>query len=176
MTKRLLTLLFCIFVTTSIYSKPQIVSPSWDEINQIVANVCAQIDEKNVDMLLGITAGGIAPTALFSLYLNNKNISIISASSYEDDFKQKELVIWNHPPKEALQGKNVLIVDDIIDSGLTIAAIKRLLLEEYDVKSVSIAVVYVNSDHCKNYPDYWGETTTHWIEFPWEVELAPQKS
>lgn len=141
---------------------------SWQEVHELIAKTCAKINPDDVDILVGISVGGLPPTALFSLELENKNIVTIAARSYDKNNNQKTLSVWNYPEKERIAGKKVLLIDDIADSGTTIKKIKQVLLEELGAKDVKIATVYLNSINCKYEPDYFGAKTTNWIVFPWE--------
>lgn len=142
---------------------------TWDEIREIVSDVCQKIDKSKVDVICGISVGGLAPASLFSLELKEKNVVSISCRSYEG-YEQGETVIKNGPEKSALRGKKVLLVDDIADSGNTIVKVTDYLYEHYDVESVDVAVIYLNTDHCKlGFPAFWGKETTEWIVFPWEI-------
>lgn len=145
---------------------------SWDEIREIVSDISKGIDKDQVDVICGISVGGLVPTALFSLELGEKNVVSISCRSYEG-YEQKEAVISNGPANEALEGKRVLLVDDIIDSGITIEKIVEYLYENYEVKSIDVAVLYINTDHiqCER-PAYFGRETTEWIVFPWEERFS----
>lgn len=142
--------------------------PSWDELHEVTAEICQQIDLESVDLLLGVSVGGLVPTALFSIEMKNKNVATISARSY-DGRKQGSLVVRNGPERSAVEGKRVLIVDDIVDTGVTVREIKRILLEEYGAASVQIATLFVNREKGQ-YPDYWGVETNDWVVFPWELE------
>ncbi len=165
--KTLLTLAFMLLTFPSL-AQPKLVETSWEEIHRSVAEMCLKLDGEKVDVLLGVAVGGIIPTALFSNHLGNKNVLTISVSSRDNKNQQRELFIRNKPEKKYLEGKNVLVVDDILDSGATMIAIKKLLEEEYNVKSLQVATVFLNTEHCRIHPDYWGIETTDWIIFPWE--------
>ena len=144
---------------------------TWDEIREMVSDICLNIDKSKVDVICGISVGGLAPTSLFSLELQEKNVVSISCRSY-NGYEQGKAVIKNGPEKSALEGKKVLLVDDIVDSGNTIVEVTEYLYNYYGVESVDVAVLYLNKDHCKySYPAYWGKETTEWIVFPWEVPL-----
>ena len=145
------------------------VRPSWDKMHAIVGEICERINPDDYDVLFGISAGGLVPTALFSLELGNKNVMTISTESYTGMTRGK-LRIKNGPEKgNHLEGKRVLLIDDIVDSGATIEAIKQLLIDTYKVESVTTAVIYVNGKTTATYPDFWGEESFNWIEFPWEL-------
>ncbi len=70
------------------------------------------------------------------------------------------------------QGHKVLVVDDINDSGATIATI-RLVLHDLNPALVKIAVL-VNNTHSSQHVDVSGmhidKSVTHeWIVYPWEA-------
>lgn len=160
--------MFCLFLCLSTVLYAEIVRVPFETINRGVANICSAIDRENVDVLVGICAGGLPPTTLFSKYLANKNIQVISASSYSEEHQQKDLRVWNLPARESIEGKNVLLIDDIADSGKTLSVIKQILLEELGANSVTTTTVFINVEHCVFYPDLWAFETLNWIVFPWE--------
>ena len=148
--------------------EPNIVKLSWDDITSCVSTICQKLDPTTIDVLVGISVGGLVPTSLFSNELQNKNVTTLSARSYTER-QQKELKIGYLPEKSGLEGKRILLIDDIIDTGKTIQKTKELLYNTYHVQSITVVSLYVNSNHCKTYPNLYGHETTDWIEFPWEV-------
>lgn len=145
-------------------------TPTWSEIDNMVASMCDEIPKEEVDVLMGISVGGLVPTVFFSNHLQNKNVVSIAASSYNAHGAQGELKVWNLPSQELLAGKNVLLIDDIADSGKTIHKIRELLLDTYGVKSLRVATLYVNAKNCQYFPDYYAKFTDQWIQFPWETD------
>jgi len=164
------TLIFCL---TPCLLLAQYRHTTWEEIHEIAAGVCEQIPDDSFDVLLGISVGGLVPTALFSLELGTKQVATISARSYDGE-RQGYLSVSNGPEREAIEGKRVLIVDDIVDTGATVDRIKSLLLERYGAKSVQIASLFVNEKHGR-YPDYWGVESNDWVIFPWEISLLDRE-
>jgi uncharacterized protein len=141
---------------------------SWEEVREIVSSLCQGISRNDVDVICGISVGGLVPAALVSVELGEKNVVTLSSRSYQG-FHQGEIVISNGPEVSALRGKRVLLVDDIMDSGNTIAKVRQHLLKQYLVQSVDVAVIYLNTVHCQaEQPEYWGKETSDWIVFPWE--------
>ena len=120
-----------------------------------------------VDYILGVSVGGLPISVIMTRLLKTKNLLTIGLSSY-DDKTQKELKIINRPCKEYLENKNVLVVDDILDNGITLGFVKRLLINEYNVKSVKLLSLLVNKNHCKFHPDYYALETDKWVVFPWD--------
>ncbi len=86
------------------------------------------------------------------------NTNFITLSSYGNNFKSSgkvSLVSENIPD---LNGKNVLIVEDLIDTGLTLDYFTKYIKEKYSPASVKVAVL-LNKKREKNTefkPDYFG--------------------
>lgn len=143
--------------------------PSWEEIHQMVGEICEGIEIDDFDLLIGLSVGGLVPLALFSVELGCKEVTTISASSY-DGKNQKALTLKRLPKREELEKRSILLIDDIVDSGNTLREIKSLLYCQYGVQKITTASLYVKKG-TPEYPDYWSKETTQWIVFPWEVEV-----
>jgi hypoxanthine phosphoribosyltransferase len=89
-----------------------------------------------------ITTAGLLARADFPLELD-----YIHASRYGEATHAGEL-IWRQEPTTDLQGRNVLIVDDVLDGGLTLSAIKEYC-EQKQAKRISTAVL-VDKEHVRD--------------------------
>lgn len=67
----------------------------------------------------------------------------------------------------ALVGKNLLVVDDVADSGRTLALVMELL--EPNATAVRSAVLYTKPRTVIR-PDYSWRETDLWITFPWSAQ------
>ena len=59
---------------------------------------------------------------------NPSTVDFMRVSSYGTTMKSKGEVTVTKDLEESIEGKNVIIVEDIIDSGLTLKIIKEMLL------------------------------------------------
>jgi uncharacterized protein len=138
-----------------------------------VENFCLEIYKKlsktkfKPDSVIGVSVGGVFPAIHFARLFNTKNLLTIAVKSY-DGKKRKEIQIVNLPKKESLEGKKVLLIDDISDSGSTLKFIVNLLKKEYKVKDIKTITIFVNEDHCKYYPDFYSKKVKKWLDFPWD--------
>lgn len=87
------------------------------------------------------------------------NVDFMTTSSYGHDEVSSGIVKIVHDLRTDVKGKNVLIVDDIIDSGNTMKKVYEFILEK-DPKSVKICVMLDKPSRRESdiKPDYVGYT------------------
>ena len=148
---------------------------SWDEVDAASRALAEKVRVSGFepDVLIGIATGGLVPLLILAKKLGIKDVLTITARSY-DKGKQKELLIGVFPDAD-LKGKHVLVVDEIADSGTTFTKIMSLVREHYEPEELKSAVLYVHSDHCTSYPDFWLEEVKEWVAFPWERDELPER-
>jgi len=145
-------------------AKPSILNLSWSDIETSSKQLAVSLKERNWAGILAITRGGLVPAGLLAESLNIRRIETINVQSYDKEKKRGEITLLNVPDiKNA--GENWLIVDDLVDSGETVKAVKKLFPKAvYAVlfaKPKGLSMV----DH---FVREVGQDT--WIVFPWEKE------
>jgi hypoxanthine phosphoribosyltransferase len=107
---------------------------TWDNIQGAVLEIARQMNEDNwkPDYIVGITRGGLIPANLLSQYTGVKmhtlNVSLRDSEQGPESncWMSEDAFGFNAAEKEGDPlCKNILIVDDINDSGATIAWIKQ---------------------------------------------------
>lgn len=151
-----------------------LVKVEWKEIENLSFNIARQIlnDKKEIDLIVPILRGGMPIALLLSSMLNVSDMACIHIRrSINDDpnTEFKKIPINNGiTNSEKIAGANILIVDDTLDSKITLDyAIS--ILKKYNPKSISVAVLYnFNKNTFKSI--YSGEEVKEykWIIFPWE--------
>ncbi|SFN77865.1 hypothetical protein SAMN05216219_2083 [Mycetocola miduiensis] len=123
------------------------------------------------DIVVAVARGGLLLAGSVAYALGTRNCGSINVEFYTDvDERLPEPVL--HPPlldAPALNGKNVLLVDDVSDSGRTLAMVVELL-EEHGA-TVRTLTLY-RKPRTILVPDYIWRDTDRWITFPWSA-LAP---
>lgn len=132
------------------------------------------------DVWVYLHRGGAIPAALiWRAYVahgraRSYNLVPVSVQSYNLQDQQVTSgmnIDFRHLEQEGrLIGKNVLIIDDLIDTGFSMAKVKEII-EGKGAKSVKTAVLFT-----KIYfgADFFGETVSPhvWLDFPWEREAS----
>ena len=124
---------------------------SSEEINFAIANIAKQMDDdffEDVPVFLGVLNGSfMVMSDLMKHYRGMCEVSFVKMASYEGTQSTntvKQLIGLN----ENLEGKTVVVVDDIVDTGNTIEELKAILKEK-KVKHLKIATLFFKPEAYK---------------------------
>ncbi|HEV2039444.1 MAG TPA: phosphoribosyltransferase [Casimicrobiaceae bacterium] len=155
---------------------------SWDEYNTLVERLALLVHESGwrFNQVICIARGGLRVGDILSR-IYELPLAILSTHSYTSDggTTRGELIIAEHMTMTAPRlGDRVLLVDDMVDSGHTLAAVrKELPLRFPHIADVRTAVVWYKA-HSVFKPDYYVEylPDNPWIHQPFEIydSLRPE--
>jgi len=140
---------------------------SWPEYGNLAEALAEKVRAKGkkYDLVVGIARGGIPVAMVVSDHLNVK-VDFVNVKSYNDIGKRS-------PPKilstltEAIQGKDILLVDDLVDQGDTLTLMKGFLSAQKP-KTLESAVLF-KKPWSKTQPDFFLEEVSEWVVFPFEL-------
>lgn len=151
-------------------------------IEGYILDICRQISNSNwkPDYIVGITRGGLTPAVLISHYLD---VPLQTLKISLRDHESCESNLWM--AEDAFNSKNILVVDDINDTGATFNWIMKDWQSSCDPHNhdvwdhtwgdnVRFAVLVDNlASQCNIGMYYVGMEINKaennvWIEFPWE--------
>lgn len=156
---------------------------SWQEYHDAIEQLALLVHESGwgFDQVLCLARGGLIPGDLFSRIFQVP-LAILSTSSYrgEQGRTQGHLDIARHVTTlhAGLSGR-VLLIDDLIDTGTTIAGVQQHLSRSFpEVSEVRSAVLWckrsarIRPDYCR----FWLEGDP-WIHQPFERydNLRPER-
>lgn len=147
---------------------------SWSEYHRSIERLALLIHESGwkFDQVLCLARGGVRPGDILSRIFDVP-LAILSTSSYREEAgtKQGGLDIGKYitMTKGALAGR-VLLVDDLVDSGVTLEKVQHHLKQHYpDVTEVKSAVIWCKA--CSSVrPDFFLDylESNPWIHQPFE--------
>jgi hypoxanthine phosphoribosyltransferase len=140
---------------------------SWSEYGNLAEALAEKIraNGKKYDLVVGIIRGGIPVAMVVSDHLNVK-IDFVNVKSYHNIGKRTTPRILS-TLTEGVEGKDVLLVDDLVDQGDTMTFLKHYLVDQKP-SSLETAVMF-RKPWSRVQPDYFLETVSEWIVFPFEL-------
>ena len=124
------------------------------------------VDTYEVEAIVSIARGGMTLGHFLSEYLNIRDVFSINSISYDKMQKLDNIEVFNIP--NLTKYKNILLVDDISDSGDTLKTISTILKDRFKNLEIKTATIFykVNS---KIEPDFYvRKNSDKWIDFFWE--------
>ena len=155
-------------------------SLTWQDVEHSVQSIARslQLDGWRPDLIIGIDRGGLHASTMLSHYLGVPHTTVKVSLRDEPD---TESLLW--APDDVIQGKQILLVDDINDQGSTqewlkadwassVAGIEVDFVGKFWHNSVRWASL-VENESSKEHSDYYGFAINKleqdvWIDFPWE--------
>jgi len=122
---------------------------------------------------VGIARGGLIPAVRMSHIMDNILMRVMDVKFYTDIKEHTEMPRITVPLTEPVEGKNVLIVDDVADTGKTLKVVREDIVKK-GAKDVRIAVIAKKPQSIVD-PDYYIFQTDRWIIFPWEKMPVSRK-
>ncbi len=143
---------------------------TWDEFGSASRDLAGTVLASGFtpDIVVAIARGGLLLAGSISYALGTKNCGSINVEFYTGvDERLPEPVLL--PPlldAPALLGQNVLLVDDVSDSGRTLAMVVDLLRGHG--ATVQTVTLY-SKPRTVLEPDFVWRRTDKWITFPWSA-------
>jgi len=121
--------------------------------------------------LVAITRGGLVPAAIIARELNLRLIDTVCSSTYDRMERGAKVEILKGTAAEQDKGEGWLIVDDLVDTGVTARAVRALL------PAAHFATVYAKPAGRPTVDSYITEVSQDtWILFPWDQEAVMAKT
>lgn len=126
------------------------------ELDKLANKISTDLKDAN-PLILCVMTGGIIPTGHLVTRLSfPMQIDYIHATRYRGETNGGELH-WIQEPSISLQDRNILIVDDIFDEGITLFEIAKYCKEKGAATVRSVVLVNKIHDRKADYkPDYVG--------------------
>lgn len=147
---------------------------SWDQFHRDARALAWRISgsEKQWRGIVCITRGGLVPAAIVARELNIRMIETVCVASYHDYANQGEMTVLKEIAAELSSGggEDVLIVDDLTDTGKTAEIVRAMLPKAH------FATVYAKPKGRPMVDTFVTEVSQDtWIYFPWDMGFTYQE-
>jgi hypoxanthine phosphoribosyltransferase len=142
---------------------------SWDDVSHMCGRLASEMSPSGFtpDVIIGISRGGLVPARLLSDILDVHELYVMRISLYTGIGKKAAEPRITQPLTANLGGKKALLVDDVSDTGKSLAAAKKHVLE-MGAGEVKVATLHFKP-HSSFRPDFFVGETGAWIIYPWEI-------
>jgi len=124
--------------------------------------------EQPFDAILGVARGGLSMAQMLGEYYDLREVYAINTIGYEDTQKKESVEVFNVPDLKF--AKQVLMVDDIVDSGDTLVEVLEVLNKKYPGITFKTASIFYKKT-AKIAPTWYVKEPQGWIEFFWSEDL-----
>ena len=145
---------------------------TWQDILKHCQIIAKKITH-SPDLIVAITKGGLPiATVLANQYLNDPPIITLQLKEIESEgkanYQAKEVKTISPLNNYPIEGKNVLIVDDIADSGSTLKKAIKIVKRHHPKSLTTTCLHYKPRTIVK--PDIFAKKIDNhvWIVYPWE--------
>ena len=147
---------------------------SWDQFHRDARALAWRLAGLNGSWkaIVCITRGGLVPAAIISRELGIRLIETVCVASYHEYIEQGELDVIKEVAPRLLenQGSDILIIDDLTDTGKTARIVRDMLPKAH------FAAIYAKPAGRPVIDTFVTEVSQDtWIYFPWDMGLTYQE-
>jgi len=137
---------------------------TWDQLHRDARALAWRLIERGpFKGVVAVTRGGLIPAAIVARELELRLVESVSVGTYDEEQRGQPVV--TKYPTAAGDGSGFLIIDDLVDSGLTAQVVRNLLPKAH------FAVVYAKPAGKAMIETFVTEVSQDtWILFPWDTE------
>lgn len=142
--------------------------PDWNEIYDGCIELANQIKKSgfNPEIIVGVARGGWIPARILSDLLGNTYVASMKVEFYKDVAETAKKPVISQQVSTAVEGKRVLVVDDVADTGESLTTVRRNLVSR-GASQVKIATLHYKPQSILR-PDFYVRETRAWIVYPHE--------
>jgi len=142
---------------------------TWEEFGGLAESLADSImagNNRKYELVVGILRGG-GPLALVVADRLRASVDFLNIKSYVGMGERVEPRVLSTMTEDA-NGRDVLIVDDLIDEGTTMSFAVDFLRSHYSPRSIGTSALFVKP-WSRFIPDYHLGVVREWVVFPWEL-------
>jgi hypoxanthine phosphoribosyltransferase len=143
---------------------------NWETVFEDINTLSILVRRYNIDAIVGIGRGGLIPATILSYTLDVKVLQNFQIESYEGEKTTGIHKLWQNPEDHFItkfNKRNVLVVDDLADSGNTLKLVKHFF-EHKDVNLYYATLYFKRGTSFMPDASVREYSTEEWIVFPWE--------
>jgi hypoxanthine phosphoribosyltransferase len=143
-------------------------SISWEEFARLAAQLAEKLDQAGVEVIVGIARAGLIPATTVACNLRRELYPVRVTRRVNDKVRYSSPV-WKVPVSPEVAGKVVAVVDEIADTGETLALVAGSVREQGAVHVVTATLA--SHSWANPPPTVSALVTDELVIFPWDQQV-----
>lgn len=149
-------------------SRKKVKYVSWREVHEVMGLLAKRlIKDCTPEIIVAVAKGGLIPARILSDILGVEEMGFIEIKFYKSIGIRAEKPFIKHVAIPSIKDRNVLVVDDVVDSGRTMQLVVDTLADHAPKQLRTLALYF--KPWSTYIPDYYFDVTDDWIVYPWET-------
>ena len=141
---------------------------SWERFGELSKALTEQLSGKKIDVVIGIARAGLFPATAVACALR-RELYPVRVTRRVNDIVQYKSPIWRVDVPSTVAGQRVAVIDEIADTGETLAIVAARTLERRARQVWTLSLVAHTWADPK--PDFTALTSDALLIFPWDKQV-----
>ena len=141
---------------------------SWTQFGKLAAILSERLAVEDLDIIIGIARAGLFPATAVACALRREFFPVRVTRRLNDQVVSQH-PIWKVDVPAQVSGKTVAVVDEIADTGETLALVAQRILERGAARVVTASLV--KHGWASPAPDYVALVSDALVIFPWDKHI-----
>ena len=141
---------------------------SWERFGELSRALTEHLSGKKIDIVIGIARAGLFPATAVACALR-RELYPVRVTRRVNDVVQYKSPIWRVDVPATVAGQRVAVIDEIADTGETLAIVAARALERGARQVWTLSLV--THSWADPQPDYTALTSDALLIFPWDKQV-----
>jgi hypoxanthine phosphoribosyltransferase len=148
---------------------PELIVLTWEQLDGLVARLAGAVGREH-DIVLAISRGGLVPAGMLAYRLELRQILVAGVEFYKaDGGTHPEPQFLQFPDDVQLAGRRVLVVDEVWETGETMAAVLARVRSAGGLPMSAVLHYKPGRSRVDERPDHWAAEVEDWVRYPYKA-------
>jgi uncharacterized protein len=148
---------------------PELVVLSWEQLDILIARLAVAAGRSH-DVVLAVSRGGLVPAGMLAYRLELREILVAGVEFYRaDGGTHPEPRFLQFPDAGQLAGRRVLVVDEVWETGETMAAVVARVRAAGGLPQSAVVHYKPGRSRVAGRPDHWAAEVDDWVRYPYKA-------
>jgi uncharacterized protein len=141
---------------------------SWERFGKLAASLAERLAVEGSEVVVGIARAGLFPATVVACALRRELFPVRVTRRVSDQVKFQH-PIWKVDVSKEVEGKTVAVIDEIADTGETLALVAERVREQGAARVITASLI--SHSWASPAPDHVAFVTDALVIFPWDKQV-----